>query len=475
MSARAVWMLLTAPGAGGIVIALTAEIGEGTHGIGLRRVDMPGASADIAASAETGAASAAQILYREQFLRRHLVVRFKAERELFNVHGRSADLAFALALAAAVKATQGPEEGQQRIVAATGTLDDCGRVQKIDGIAAKFALALAHLPPQSLLVFPEACAGDLPPDAQSRAASREIALHPVAHLEDAMRLVGLAVFRRNEDEFRQWQDLSREAEQWSRGERALIPPGPQLGAASALYARRAADWSGGDEQILAYVRASLAQRDRRRMLAGLAFGIPSLAAAGLAGRAAYDYVASLHSTRIPFDNVSVPGPDYQIAAGPYLRRFGVAIDARMPDSSAVLIASNIGLYRGEAVDAMTAQNFLTQMNDPPTAPLGYTLVFTRPAKSVRLLRAPLWTATKSGVTHPAWRATALDAAGNVLAADGEGLLGSYTIVAEKWFDLIPKTGMVAALRITSDFRNDAGKPFAGFQAALIQELQLLYS
>jgi len=41
--------------------------------------------------------------------------------------------------------------------------------------------------------------------------------------------------------------------------------------------------------------------------------------------------------------------------------------------------------------------------------------------------------------------------------------------------MIPKTGgMVAALRITSDFRNDAGKPFAGFQAALIQEIQLVH-
>jgi len=63
----------------------------------------------------------------------------------------------------------------------------------------------------------------------------------------------------------------------------------------------------------------------------------------------------------------------------------------------------------------------------------------------------------------------------VLAADGEGLLGSYTTVAEKWFDLVPKRGMAAALRITSDFRNDAGKPFAGFQAALIQEIQLVHA
>ena len=470
-----IWMLLTAPGADGIALPLTAEIGEGTHGIGLRRVEMADASADLAASAETGAAAAAEILYREQILRRHLVVRYKAERELFNVHGRSADLAFALALASAVKAAHDPNDVPRNVAAATGTIDETGRVHKVDGIAPKLALALAHLPPQSLFVFPQECASELPADAQARAAAKGIALHPVTHLEDALRLIGLAVFRRNEEEFRQWQDLSREAEQWSRGERALIPPGPQLAAADALYARRANDWSAGDEQILAYVRASLVQRDRRRVLAGLAFGIPALAGMGLAGRVAYDYFASLHRTRILFGNVPVPGPDYDIAAGPVLRRFGVSIAQRTPDSSAVLIASNIGLYRGQAVDAMTAQNFLTQMNDPPSAPLSFTLAFAKPVNSLRLLRAPLWAATKSGVTHPAWRAMALDKTGNVIAGDGEALLGSFTTVAEKWFELKPAAGdMVSALRITSDFRDEKGKPFAGFQAALIQEIQLVH-
>ena len=383
MSAPAIWMLLTAPAADGIAIALTAEIGEGTHGIGLRRVDMPGASADLTASAETGAAGAAQILYREQFLRRHLVVRYRAERELFNVHGRSADLAFALALAASVKATQEGEDGPPRILAATGTLDDTGRVQKVDGIAAKLALALAHLPPQSVFVFPEALRGR---SSRRRAVPRgcrgDRARPHVAHLEDAMRLLGLAVFRRNEDEFRQWQELSREAEQWSRGERVLIPAGPQLRAADALYARRAADWSAGDVQILSYIRASLGQRDRRRVLASLAVGVPALAASGFAVRSTYDYVASLHRTRIPFDNVSVPGPDYQIAAGPYLRRFGVAIDARMPDSSAVLIASNIGLYRGEAVDAMTAQEF-PHPDELPAHRTAWLYAGVRPAGEIR--------------------------------------------------------------------------------------------
>ena len=165
---------------------LTAEIGEGTHGIGLRRADMPGASADLAASAKAGAARAAEILYRERYLRRHLVVGYAAQGELFNVHGRSADLAFALALAAAVKAAHGLGGATPPVVAATGTLDENGRVQKIEGLAAKLTLALTHLPPKSLIVFPQDNKDDLSADAKALAAAREIVLAPVAHLEDAI-------------------------------------------------------------------------------------------------------------------------------------------------------------------------------------------------------------------------------------------------------------------------------------------------
>ena len=80
---------------------------------------------------------------------------------------------------------------------------------------------------------------------------------------------------------------------------------------------------------------------------------------------------------------------------------------------------------------MTAQNFLTQMVDPASAPISYMLGFAQAARAVRVLRAPLRAATKSGVTHPAWQVTALDAAGKPLAENGEALLGSFTTIPEK--------------------------------------------
>jgi hypothetical protein len=475
MTASVIWMLLAQPGTAGVAVPIAAEIGEGTRGIGLRRADMRDASADLEESAEAGAARAAEILYREKYLQHHLVVRYAADAQLFNVHGRSADLAFALALASSVQAAHGLDGEAPRAVAATGVLDDDGHVGKVDGIAAKFALALAHLPPGSVFVFPKPNECDLPAEASARASERGLTLVPVTELEEALRQLGLAVFRRDGAEFRLWQELAREAEQWSRGERALMPAGPQLDAARALYARRAGDWSVGDERILSYIRASLRQRDRRRVLVGLALGIPSIAAAGAVARAAYEYVEDLHRTRIAFADIAVPGPDYRVAAAPYLKRYGISIASFEPARAAVIIMSNIGYYRGAAIDPMSSEHFLTAESDPVAAPISFTLHFDRPAKEVRLLRAALWAATPSGVTHPAWSALAFDGNGQELARGGEALLRSFKTIPADWVVLTAPAGKaIRSLSITSDCRLN-GRYFAGSAAVLIQEMQLVHS
>ena len=474
MTACAIWMLLTQPGTSGVAVQLTAEIGEGTRGIGLRRADMRDASADLEESAETGATRAAEILYREKYLQHHLIVRYAAEAELFNVHGRSADLAFALALASSVQAAHGLDGEAPPAIAATGTLDEDGHVGKIEGVAAKLALALAQLPPKGVFVFPQENESDLPAEAVARASERGIALVPVTQLEDALRQLGLAVFRRDGAEFRLWQDLSREAEQWSRSERGLMPAGPQLEAARALYARHDGGWSVGDERILSYIRASLRQRDRRRVVMGLAAGVPLVAAAGFAARALYDYVDGLHRTRIAFGDIPVPGPDYQIAAAPYLRRYGISIAARDPAVTQVIIMSNSGYYQGMAVDPTSSEHFLTAQASPLAAPISYTLRFARAVREVRLLRAALWAATPSGVTHPSWTAKAFNASGSEAAQGGEGLLRSFDTIAASWVTLASSDGkLIQSVTITSDCRNERGRPFAGSQAALIQEMQLL--
>jgi hypothetical protein len=79
------------------------------------------------------------------------------------------------------------------------------------------------------------------------------------------------------------------------------------------------------------------------------------------------------------------------------------------------------------------------------------------------------------VTHPSWVASATDAAGIEIAQGGEALLRSHDTIAANWVTLASRDGRpIHGITITSDCRNE-GRPFAGSQAALIQEMQLVHS
>jgi hypothetical protein len=281
--------------------------------------------------------------------------------------------------------------------------------------------------------------------------------------------------RQDEADIRLWLDLIREAGQWTRRERALIPSGPQLGAAHSLYTRRTADWTAGDGPVIDYVRASLHQRNRRRVIAAAALGVPVLAAGGIAIGALHDYLEGLHLKRFKFDDVAVPAPDYVLAADRPLQRSGISISSRSPADSTVLIKNSIGLYGGRAVDPVASGHFLTQDVRDETAPISFTLRFERPATELRLWRAALFADTSSGVTHPAWRAEALDEADGEVDAVSEPLLGAYEIIPAKIYVMkgIDRR-LIRSLRITSDYRDERGRPFAGFHGALIEEIDLVY-
>jgi hypothetical protein len=95
-------------------------------------------------------------------------------------------------------------------------------------------------------------------------------------------------------------------------------------------------------------------------------------------------------------------------------------------------------------------------------------------KAIKLLRTALWATPSSGVTHPAWRACAIDNADAEVATRGEALLGSYETVPSQWCRLQPPDRkIIVRLHIESDFRNAAGVSFAGFQAILIHEMRCI--
>jgi AAA ATPase domain len=319
--------------------------------------------------------------------------------------------------------------------------------------------------------------------------------------EALLRHWSRAVAQRRADDadIERWLDLVREARQRGRGERALIPSGPQLEAARGLLQRRRPFLTQGDAAVVDYVKQSLHQRQRRAVLAGLAVGVPLVAGLGWGGEFAFRRWRAQFETHITFDDVEIGGKDREIPAEDYLLPLGIRISARTPAESSIVIIRSLDFYGGRAASGVAGQHFLTQQVSDKTVPNDFTLTFERPPRRIGLLRAKLWAATGSGVSHPAWRAEALGADGGQLDAVSEDLLRAIpdparahrlllldrqSRVIGSAGDFVPEQLFVVrtsgaaqgipSLRITSDYRLD-GEPFAGSRSVLINELILFYA
>jgi hypothetical protein len=163
-----------------------------------------------------------------------------------------------------------------------------------------------------------------------------------------------------------------------------------------------------------------------------------------------------------------------VAARPYLNKYGISVDNMVPQESEIVLINNRGLYEGGGVLPSTSQIFLTQTGTG-NVPASYTLTFAKPVAHMSFTRPALYAATSSGVTHPAWKATALGSNGEELASQSETLLrkmkdpGDDTVPARTVsLESVTFQG-IAAVRFDSDPRLN-GKPFAGFSTLLIERL-----
>jgi AAA ATPase domain len=329
-------------------------------------------------------------------------------------------------------------------------------------------------------------------------ASGEGATLRAAH-EALLRHWSRAVAQRRADDadIERWLDLTREAQQCGRGERALIPPGPQLEAARGLLQRRQQFLTQGDAAVVDYVKRSLHQRRRRAVLAGLAAGVPLAAGLGWGGMLAFRRWRAQFETHIAFDDVEISGKDKEIPAEDYLLPLGITVSARTPAESRIAIIRSLDYYGGRAASGVAGQHFLIQQVFDDTVPNDFTLTFERPPKRIGLLRPRLWAASGRGVTHPAWRAEALGADGERLGEVSEDLLRAIPdpthdhrlllldrqarivgavgdFVPAQLYVVSAQSADIPSLRITSDYRL-GGVPFAGSRSVLINELILYYA
>jgi hypothetical protein len=176
---------------------------------------------------------------------------------------------------------------------------------------------------------------------------------------------------------------------------------------------------------------------------------------------------------IEFPDVTTKPPDYTVAAFPYLHEAGVTVKDLHPANSKLVLINNLGLYSGQAVHPTTSQNLLTQI-ETGNVPASFTLKFREPAGSVSFVRPRLYPETESGVTHPAWSAHALDAQGNELSSQSEGLLRcdyKHEVAARTYVLHAPAFAPIVALRFDSD-PNLNGRPFAAFSTLLIERITL---
>jgi len=142
--------------------------------------------------------------------------------------------------------------------------------------------------------------------------------------------------------------------------------------------------------------------------------------------------AGRNQTVVNFDSLNAAqGPVAGALLSNYLAGFGITVATNISPDATLAVENQAAVHGGGAVAASSPPNLLTQIGS--NGPVNYTVSFatwltnfgfTRP----ELLASPF-------VSHPAWQATAFDAAGVVLGQAGEGLIGSYTNVGAQAFNL----------------------------------------
>jgi hypothetical protein len=136
-----------------------------------------------------------------------------------------------------------------------------------------------------------------------------------------------------------------------------------------------------------------------------------------------------------FTTVDTPSaPDMIMPALPYLRSYAVAVVAEAPSGSEVVVMNTRKIYESEAIAPGKGVNVLSQVRANGQK-ASFRLAFATPLESVTFTRPTLLAISKSGITHPAWTATALDQSGNVLSAAQESLIRSYKDIPARNYTL----------------------------------------
>jgi len=147
----------------------------------------------------------------------------------------------------------------------------------------------------------------------------------------------------------------------------------------------------------------------------------------VAGKSGNSQVVNFDSLTLNATKVPVSG---QVLSN-YLYTNGIVLTTNVTPGTALAVENQATINGGGAVAASSPPNILTQIGT--SGPVSYTLNFLTPLTNFGFTRPELL--ANPFVSHPAWQATAFDAAGVALTNVGEGLIGSYTNVGAQAFTL----------------------------------------
>jgi hypothetical protein len=163
-------------------------------------------------------------------------------------------------------------------------------------------------------------------------------------------------------------------------------------------------------------------------------------------------------------------PAMTVSAAPYLHNGVIGLKVRdvLPFGSEVIFINNRHIYDGRAIIPTVSENMLTQQGTG-NVPASFTLQLPQPVAAIRFLVPRLYPDTTSGVTFPAWTATALSMSGAVLDSRHKALARRMDsdIPGEVVVLTAPAFEGISAVRFDSDPRLN-GTPFAGFSTILIE-------
>lgn len=185
----ALYLLLADNSSNGSAITLQAQLFDGVRSSHpTLNVKCNHNSTEVTDSAEKGSQAAFDLLKKEGYLSRSLMVRYQLKEAPSNIIGHSGDIAFALSLATSIF-----HRKLFPVVAATGVLDPNGAVSKVQYISAKLEAVIPKLPKGACIFLASDNRADVPAAVSSHCEEHDIHIHFIDHLEDALSLLGIDI------------------------------------------------------------------------------------------------------------------------------------------------------------------------------------------------------------------------------------------------------------------------------------------